>query len=183
MDDRSIIEMYFERDERAIKETDEKYGRLCHGIAYNILGSAEDAEECVSDTYMGVWNAIPPERPREFKAFVCAIARRISLKRLEFLTREKRSVNMTVSFSELESVLPDESAEMIGDRELGRLISDFLRTQKKDARNVFVRKYYFFDTVEEIARRYSFSQSKVKSILYHTRKRLKEYLSKEGIEV
>ena len=91
MDDLRIIELYFGRDEQAIKETDAKYGKLCHSIAYNILNNHEDSEECVNDTYVGVWNAIPPTRPNNFMSFVCRIARNLSLKRLEFMKREKRS--------------------------------------------------------------------------------------------
>ena len=87
MDDLRIIELYFERDEQAIKETDAKYGKLCHSIAYNILNNHKDSEECVNDTYVGVWNAIPPTRPSNFMSFVCKIARNLSLKRLEFMKR------------------------------------------------------------------------------------------------
>jgi len=91
MDDLSIIELYFARDEQAIKETDNKYGKLCHSIAYNILNNNEDSEECVNDTYIGVWNAIPPTRPNNFMAFLCKITRNISLKRIETMARQKRS--------------------------------------------------------------------------------------------
>lgn len=108
MDDLKIIELYFERNEQAIKETDAKYGKLCHSIAYNVLHNHEDCEECVSDTYMGVWNAIPPTRPDNFMSFVCKIARNLSLKRLEFITREKRSADVLLSLNELAAVLPDE---------------------------------------------------------------------------
>ena len=108
MDDLRIIELYFERDEQAIKETDAKYGKLCHSIAYNILNNHEDSEECVNDTYVGVWNAIPPTRPSNFMSFVCKIARNLSLKRLEFMKREKRSADVMLSLDELESVLPDD---------------------------------------------------------------------------
>ena len=184
MDDLQIIELYFQRDEQAVRETDAKYGRLCHRIAYNILGSREDSEECVNDAYMGIWNAIPPARPSNFTAFVCRITRNLSLKRLEFLTREKRSRDVLVSLEELEEVLPDDRIPQdAGEEELGRLISDFLRTQKEEARNVFIRKYYFFDSVGEIAERYSFTESKVKNMLLHTRNKLKAYLIKEGFEV
>ena len=103
MDDLRIIELYFERDEQAIKETDAKYGKLCHSIAYNILNNHEDSEECVNDTYVGVWNAIPPTRPSNFMSFVCKIARNLSLKRLEFMKREKRSADVMLSLDELES--------------------------------------------------------------------------------
>lgn len=184
MDDQNIIELYFQRDERAIKETDAKYGRLCHSIAYNILNNREDSEECVNDTYMGVWNAIPPSRPNNFTAFICRIIRNLSLKRLEFLNREKRSADMLLSLEELEEVLPDYAyTPDVSDEEVGRLISKFLREQKKDARNIFIRRYYFFDSVDDIAKKYSFTDSKVKSTLFYTRKKLKEYLIKEGVEV
>ncbi len=184
MDDLKIIELYFERDEQAIKETDVKYGKLCHSIAYNILNSFEDSKECVNDTYNGVWNAIPPTRPNNFMCFICKIARNLSLKRLEFIKREKRSADILVSFEELEAVLSDERyAPNVDDARVGELISKFLRTQTSDARNVFIRKYFFFDSVRDIAKRYSFTESKVKNMLFHTRNRLKDYLIKEGVEI
>ena len=184
MDDRSIIEMYFARDEQAIKETETKYGKLCYTVAYNILNNNEDSQECVNDTYIGVWNAIPPTRPVSFSAFVCRITRNLSLKRLETLNRQKRSSATLVSLDELSEILPDESiAEGASDLDIGKAISNFLRTEKEDARNVFIRKYYFFDPVGDIAKRYGFSESKVKNMLYHTRNKLKEYLIKEGANV
>ncbi len=184
MDDQQIIDLYFDRNEQAITETDVKYGKLCHSIAYNILSNREDAEECVNDTYIGVWNAIPPTRPNNFMAFVCRIARNLSLKRLEFLKREKRSADVILSLDELSAVLPDERyAPDVSDEDVGRLISQFLRTQKEDVRNVFIRKYYFFDSVKKIAERYSFTESKVKNMLFYTRNKLKDYLIKEGVEI
>lgn len=184
MDDLGIIELYFERDEQAIKETDAKYGRLCYGIAYKILNNREDSEECVNDTYVGLWNAIPPTRPSNLTAFVCKIARNLSLKRLEFINREKRSADMQLSLDELEAVLPDERyAPDVSDEDAGRLIDEFLRRQKEDVRNVFIRRYYFFDSVGEIAEHYSFTESKVKNMLFYSRKKLKHYLIKEGIEI
>lgn len=184
MDDREIIELYFKRDEQAIKETDAKYGKLCHSIAYNILHNPEDSEECVNDTYAGVWNAIPPARPNNLMAFVCKITRNLSLKRFEFLKRDKRSANVTVSLDELSAVLSDEQyAPDVSDEYIGKLISNFLRSQKEDTRNIFIRKYYFFDSVKEIAERYSFTESKVKNVLFCTRNKLKDYLIKEGVEI
>ena len=184
MDDLSIIELYFARDEQAIKETDAKYGKLCHSIAYNILNNNEDSEECVNDTYIGVWNAIPPARPNNFMAFVCRITRNQSLKRIEAMTRQKRSRATIVSLDELAEILPDESiGENVSNDNLTELISDFLRNEKEDVRNVFIRKYYFFDSIGDIAERYGFTESKVKNMLYHTRNKLKEYLIKEGVEI
>ena len=184
MDDSKIIELYFDRDEQAITETDIKYGRLCHSISYNILKDHRDSEECVSDTYTGIWNTIPPTRPNNFMAFVCRIARNLSLKRLEFMKREKRSPEVLLSLDELAVVLPDERyAPDTPDEDVGKLISLFLRNQKEDVRNVFIRKYFFFDSIGDIAKRYSFTESKVKNMLFYTRNRLKEYLIKEGVEI
>lgn len=184
IDDSKIIELYFARDERAIKETDMKYGKLCYSIAYNILNNTEDSDECVNDTYNGVWNAIPPVKPNSLMAFLCKIARNLSLKRLEYNSRGKRSKNMLVSLDELASILPDERyAPDVSDEDIGKLISEFLRMQKDDVRNVFIRKYYFFDSIEEIAERFDFTESKVKNMLFHTRNKLKNYLIKEGVEI
>lgn len=184
MDDSEIIELYFGRNESAIRETDIKYGRLCHKIAYNILNNNEDSEECVNDTYMGVWNAIPPTRPTYFMAFVCRITRNLSLKRLEYIRREKRSQAVLVSLDELEEVLPDDriSPDM-SDEELGKLISEFLRGEKEEIRNVFIRRYFFFDSVGEISKRFSFTESRVKNMLFRTRNKLKDYLTREGVEI
>ena len=184
MDDLCIIEMYFARDERAIKETDVKYGKLCHKIAYNILRNREDSEECVSDAYIGVWNAVPPTRPNNLMAFVCRITRNLSLKRLEAAARQKRSQAVLISLEELAEILPDKSIESsLTDEGIGRAISDFLRTENADVRNVFIRKYFFFDSVGDIARQFDFTESKVKNILFRTRNKLKEYLIKEGIYI
>ena len=184
MDDLKIVELYYARDEQAIKETDLKYGKLCHSIAYNILNSHADSEECVNDTYIGLWNAIPPTRPNKFMAFICKITRNLSLKRLEFLTREKRTDNMLISFSELEAVIPDQAyAPDIKDENVALLINRFLSNKKQIVRNVFIRKYFFFDSIADIAARYSFTESKVKNMLFYTRKELKEYLINEGVSL
>ena len=184
MDDNKIVGLYFDRDERAIKETEDKYGNLIFSIADNILNSREDANECVNDTYLGVWNTIPPVRPISFRAYICKIARNVSLRRLEYESADKRGRNLTVSLCELEEVLCDEQiANGITDGEISRIISDFLRSESKIKRDVFIRRYYFFDSVEDIAKRYSFSISKVKSMLFRTRHKLKDFLAKEGIEI
>ena len=184
MEDQKIIELYFKRNEQAIKETDTKYGKLCRSIAYNILNNLEDSEECVNDTYVSIWNAIPPTKPNNFMAFICKVTRNLSLKRLKFMNREKRSADMLVSLDELEAVLSDEnSVADLNDEDIGKLISSFLRSQKEDSRNVFIRKYYFFDSITEIAKRYSFTESKVKNMLFYTRNKLKDYLIKEGVEI
>lgn len=184
MDDLMIIELYFSRNEQAIKETDIKYGKLCFSMANNILSNDEDSEECVNDTYLSVWNKIPPTRPNNFRAFICKIVRNLSMKKLEFNRALKRTQNVTVSYTELEEILPDTRTAPEWEYEnLGKIISDFLQHEKEDARNVFIRKYYFFDSISDIAERYSFTESKVKNMLYHSRNKLRECLKKEGIEV
>ena len=153
-------------------------------MANNFLSNDADAEECVNDTYLSTWNMIPPTRPNNFRAFLCKIVRNLSMKKLEFNLALKRSQNVTVSFSELEEILPDNRTAPEWEYEsLGKIITDFLQAEKEDVRNVFIRKYYFFDSISDIAGRYSFSESKVKNMLYHSRNRLREYLKKAGVEV
>lgn len=185
MDDKEIIALYFGRSEQAIRETAGKYGGLCANIAYNILGSREDAEESVNDTYFAVWNAIPPARPDSLRAFVCKIARNLALKRLEFNTAKKRmpDTGAVIPFAELEEMISDGSPPDVSDEELGRLIEIFLKTQSADARCVFIRRYWYFDKVSDIAKRYSFGESKVKSLLSRTRNRLKKFLITEGYDI
>lgn len=184
MDDLMIIELYFSRNEKAIEETDKKYGKLCFSVANNILFNDEDSKECVNDTYLSVWNKIPPTRPKSFKAFICQIVRFLSMKKMDYNCALKRTQNITVSYSELEDVLPSHRFSPDWEYEdVGKIISKFLRQEKEDSRNVFIRKYYFYDSISDIAERYSFTESKVKNMLYHSRIRLKKILKKEGIEV
>ena len=184
MDDLQIIELYFARDEHAIKETDRKYGKMCFRVAKNLLFNNEDSEECVNDTYLTVWNKIPPTRPNNFLAFICKITRNLSLKRLEVSNAMKRSAGTIISMSELEKALPDQCiAPDVEDEELGKLISAFLWSEKALDRNVFLRKYWFFDSISDIAERYSMNENSVKSMLFRSRNRLREFLKKEGIEV
>ena len=184
IEDQRIMELFSERDEAALRETELKYGRLCRGIAYNILGNAEDAEECVNDTLLSVWNKIPETTPDNLKAFVCRIARNTALKKLEYYKAEKRSSAAVVSLTELEEIIPDNrSSSGISEESLSELISAFLRRQKPEVRKVCVWRYWYFDPVSDIAARYSFSESKVKSMLFHTRNKLRKFLMKEGIDI
>lgn len=185
MNDTRIIELYYERSEQAISETASKYGRLCQGVAYRILGCAEDAEECVNDTYLNMWNSIPPKRPDNLRAFICKVTRNLSLSRLKRRTAKKRTPESIVSLSELGENVSDGRLPFDDERDegeiIGKAISDFLRTESAEARNVFMRKYWFLESIDDISERYSFSQSKVKSMLFRTRERLRKYLEKEGI--
>lgn len=185
MDDRKIVELYWQRSESAIDHTQRKYGRYCNKIAYNILKNHHDAEECVNDTYVDAWNSMPPHKPNSLSAFLGKITRRISLDRWRRRNAEKRGGDdMTVAFDELAECIADESEWERASREtLALAISEFLEGLKEDERNIFIRRYWYFDTVEDISRVYGFSESKVKMSLMRTREKLAAHLEKEGIKV
>ena len=184
IDDIKIIDLYFERNERAIKETDIKYGKLCHKIAYNVLNNRQDSEECVNTTYLEVWNRIPPTRPAKFKAYISIIVRDISIDKLRHLTAKKRSADMVMALDELTEVLPDERhAPGRNDEEIGKLIRIFLRKQKEEVQRVFVLKYFYFESKRAIAEKYGFTERKVTNMLARTRNKLKKYLIEEGIYI
>ncbi len=184
IDDSVITELFYKRDENAIAHTEQKYKKLCMKIALNILTNEEDSEECVNDTLLGVWNSIPPARPDSLRAYICRIARNTALKRLRFNNAEKRSLDKAVSLSEIEEIIPDDKLRPdISNEEIGKLISQFLETQKPQSRMVFVKKYWFFESIEDISKQFSFSESKVKNILYRMRNKLRDYLEKEGVEI
>lgn len=177
MEDSQIIELYNARSSAAVKETDKKYGRLCYSVADGILHSREDDEECVNDTYLAVWNKIPPEKPDIFSAFLCKITRNLALKKYEYKRAKKRR-EPDAAIDELAEILPDNEDlhGKIEAKELGEAINAFLRSLPPDERNMFIRRYWLFDPVKRIAADFRFSVSKVKSILFRTRKKLKEYI-------
>ncbi len=183
MHDKEIIKLFFDRDEDALKETEQKYSRLCFGIARNILENDHDAEECVNDTLLALWNRIPPMLPLNFKAFVAKFARNISLKRLEYNLAEKRRADDPIPLHELDEVISEDRLEAYSENDLRDLINEFLLSEKEPSRNVFLRRYWFFDQISDIAKRYSYSESKVKSMLFQTRNRLKEFLISKGVEL
>lgn len=184
MEDSRIIELYFARNEDAIRHTDATYGRRLFALADNIVRNDQDAEESVSDTYMKAWNSIPPQRPRHFFAYLATICRRFALDRLDWRSAAKRKAEVVSLTQEMESCIPDSAAEAeIDRRELGRTIDTFLRTLTPDNRMVFLRRYWYMDTVAEIAVRYGISESAVTMRLNRTRSRLRTYLEKEGIQV
>lgn len=185
MDDDRIVELYWKRKEEAIKETSLKYGRLCTYIAKNILSSHEDSEECVNDTYLAVWNAIPNERPNRFSAFVSRITRNLALKKYEYISAAKRNPTAILSLEELgDCVSGTDSVESeVEKRLVESTIDKFLWRQSEEKRNVFIRRYWYFDSIESICKSTGFTQSKVKSMLYEMRQKLRKYLESEGIEV
>lgn len=185
MEDTRIIELYWARVEDAIGETAVKYGRFCLRIARNILRSREDSEECVNDTYLAAWNAIPPERPERFSAFIGRITRNLALKRYEYLTAEKRNPEAVCSLDELDDCVSGrETVESeLENRRIETAIDDFLRRQDREKRRTFILRYWYFESIAEISVRTGCSQSKVRSELFRLRCQLGDYLESEGIEL
>lgn len=185
MDDTSIIKLYWNRDERAVSETEKKYGGLCYRIAENILKHKEDSEECVNDTFMKAWNSIPPDRPVHFSAYLCQIAKRLALSRYRYNTASKRQNDGCLSYEELSDIVSDkqtpEDARIMS--ELSNAISDFLMNETKQNRVIFIRRYWYYDSIETISAEFKINPQTVGSILFRMRKRLKKYLEKEGFEL
>ena len=186
MEDAKIIELFFRRDEAALEEAGKKYARYCLAIAKRILRDEQDALECVNDAYLAAWKAIPPHEPVSLSAFLGKITRRLALKKYRDKTRDKRGgTNVDASLEELnELALPDAAIDAgLTDEELARIMRDFIDGLPTDERRVFLRRYFFFDSIGDISERFGFSKSKVKSQLKRTRDRLKARLRKEGVWV
>ena len=185
MNDKNIVDLYFNRDEEAITQTDKKYGRYCYSIAYNILTNKEDAEESVSDTYMTAWRAIPPRRPSVLSTFLGKITRHISIDRWrERSTYKRGGGEVTLALEELEDCVAGlQNVEMEYERkELIRAYVKFLDMLPVTERRVFLCRYWYVDSVEAIAGKFGFSQSKVKTMLYRTRVKLRKQLAEEGLQ-
>lgn len=183
MDDAAIVALYLQRDETAIRCTSEQYGARLHALANGILHDVHTADECVNDVYLQAWNTIPPHEPAEyFFAFLARIARHTALDRLRREGRKKRSAVLVELSAEMAQCLP--ASEGASDRleaaELARAVSAFLCTEPEQARAVFLRRYWYFDSIAALADRFSMRESKVKSLLFRTRNRLRTYLEKEG---
>lgn len=184
MDDTRIIDLFFERSDKAVSELSTKYGKLVLKIAENTLHNREDAEECVNDTYLGVWNAIPPQRPDSLLAFVCRIARNISINRYKRDSFRKNGA-YGVCYDELQECIP--SNETVEDRydasELSRLIDGFLDALDKKNRMLFVRRYYYMDSFADIAAAAGMNEGTVRTRLSRLRGKLKKYLESRGVNV
>ena len=184
MEDADIIDLYFARNEDAIRQTDISYGRRLNILAQRMLHSREDAEESVSDTYLKAWNTIPPRRPQHLFAYLAKICRNFSLDRLDWKNAAKRKAEVVSLTQEMELCIPDTQRERQRDgKELGMLLDAFLRTLTPENRMVFLRRYWYVDTIAEIAVRYGLSESAVQMRLSRTRAKLCTYLEKEGIFV
>lgn len=183
MEDARIIDLFLARDEDAIVQTSEKYGKSLRRIAENILQNESDAEECENDTYAEAWNRIPPNEPRTyFFAYLSRITRYLALGRCREMGAAKRQAYYVELSGELAECIPspDDVESYIDERELGRLIGEFLKTQSGERANIFVRRYFYMDSVSVIAKRFGLSGSKVKTTLFRMRNDLKLYLEREG---
>ena len=184
MSDLEIIELYWARDEDAITQTAAKYGSYCHSISYNLLSNMEDAEECVNDTYHKAWSSMPPQRPRCLLAFLGRITRNLSLNRYQQKHAQKRGGGQTeLALSELGDCVPAATTveQIMDEKLLAQSISRFLWMQSEQKRNMFVRRYWYMDPVDRIAKAYGMTRSNTASLLYRMRCDLKTHLEKEGI--
>lgn len=182
--DRELVERYWRRDEDAIAETISRYGVYCRAIANGVLHSEQDAEECCNDVWAAAWNAMPPQRPDDLRAFLARITRNLALKRFRDQTADKRGGGETaVALEELEEVIPDGGSldDAIEERELARKLDAFLGTLGETERRVFLCRYWYFDSVRDIASRFGYGESRVKMMCLRTRKKLLLFLRKEDL--
>ncbi len=185
MTDTEIINLFFERSEQAITELDKKHGSAMARVARNILGNEQDAEECVNDTYLGTWNAIPPHRPSPLRTFVCRIARNLATKKYHANTAEKRNSQYDLALDELEEYLSDSSGveEAVEAKELTEAINGFLAALDYSDRFLFVRRYWYSDPVKDIAQMAHSTTNSVTVRLFRIREKLRRHLEKEGLLV
>ena len=181
MEDKRIIELYWQRSEEAISQTASKYGAYCRSIAWNILCNSEDSEECVNDTYLRAWDTIPPQRPRGLQTFLGKITRNLSLDRWRRNHAQKRDSGVFLALEELEECVPGCDGNMSEDIAVRDALNGFLDSLKPAHRKIFLRRYWYLSPVKEIAQDYGISESKVKMILLRTREKLKAHLESEGI--
>lgn len=185
LNDSHIIDLYFQRDETAIKQTNTKYGALCRYISNNIISNPQDSEECVNDAYYKLWNTIPPTKPQNLKAYICRIIRNISI---DLYRKRKTSNRPCLSFDnvieELDIIFSQHTLdEEVDIRQLGKTIDQFLEATTKSNRIIFVRRYFFGDSIKDIANRLSLSENNIKVNLYRSRENLKKALKKEGYDL
>ena len=182
MEDAKIIDLYFDRNEDAICQTDAAYGRKLFSLADRILHDAQDSEESVNDTYMKTWETIPPKRPTYFYAYLAKLCRYFALGKLDWKVAAKRKAEVVSLTDEMALCIPDKQKEAeVNAKEIGRAMNSFLGSISQESRVIFLRRYWFCDTIAEIAERYGISESKVKMRLHRTRAQLADYLNKEGI--
>lgn len=186
MDDNKIVDLYLCRDETAIKQTAEKFGNRLRALAYGIVNDRQTAEECENDTYMEAWKSIPPHEPRSYLyAFLARITRHIALNCCRERSRLKRSASICELSAEMEQCIPapDDVECRMDDMALSEAINGFLRTLSAEKRNIFIRRYWFMDSIAAISQRFALSESKAKTTLFRCRRQLRDYLEKEGYTI
>ena len=184
MDDQKIVDLYWARNEDAIRHTADRYGQYCYAIAYNILSVREDSEECVNDTYLDAWNSMPPHRPSVLSAFLGKITRRIAIDRWRESHAQKRGGGeMALALDELSECVasPGDVAREVETLEVAAAVQKFLNTLPDTERRVFVRRYWHMEPIADLAARFSCGQSRIKSMLHRTRGKLQKYLREEGL--
>lgn len=184
MNDEQIISLYFERNEAAVTESKQKYGAYCMKIAMNILHDELDSEECTNDTWFGAWRSIPPKRPEKLAAYFGKLTRNFAINRYKMKYADRRAAGeFTISLDELDECVPDSADASAGAELIGESISGFLHTQKPLDRRAFVCRYFYGDSIRDIADRFGISESRVKSLLMRMRSRLKVHLEDSGVNV
>lgn len=184
MDDRQIVGLFFERSDQAITELSKKYGKLCLKIAINILNNTQDAEECVNDAYLGAWNSIPPQEPNPLRPYICRIVRNLSLKKLRANSALKRGSSYEVSLSELEDYIPDNSFyDNLSVNELTMQINEFLSALDYYDRVMFIKRYWFSESLSEISESFGISEHNASVKLSRIRGKLRKYLNDKGVSI
>lgn len=183
MNDEKIIEMFFNRSEQAIRELNNKYGKICHNLSYNIVNNSQDAEECVNDAYLGAWNAIPPARPNPLLTYICKIVRNISLKLYWRKEADKRNSHYTIAMEEIEACIADPNTveAEIEAKELANIIEEFLDTLTLENRVIFMHRYWFSDSYKGIAELTGLSEKNISVRLTRIREKMKQYLIKREV--
>lgn len=186
MEDSRIVDLYWQRDQRAVEETQKKYDRYCYSIAHNILENVPDAEEAVNDTWLGAWNSMPPHRPSVLSAYLGKLTRRVAIKKWQLSRAAKRGGGkVALALEELSACIPGgtDPQRALEGAELSRVLRAFVDTLKPGERRVFIRRYWYLDSLDTIAADLGYSLSKVKSMLFRMRNKLRDYLKKEGYDL
>ncbi len=183
MEDARIVKLYWERNENAIRETEAKYGKYCYAIAYNILHSHEDSDECLNDTWNATWNAMPPEKPNKLKCFLARITRNIAIDRYRYDSAQKRGAEVESIIDEYWECIPNGDASIDDEIVLKQAINRFLASLDAQTRIIFMRRYWYSMSVKNIADGMRLSESHISVILHRTRRKFKDYLTEEGIFV
>lgn len=185
VDDSKIIELFYERSEQAIIELSNKYGSVCSKVAFNILNNTQDTEECVNDAYLGTWNTIPPQKPNPLLSYVCRIVRNLAIKKYHKNTAAKRNSIYDTALDELENCFPSSFSveDKFNANETARIIDAFLETLEPENRIMFVRRYYYSDSIDDLAMLFRTSKNNISVRLFRMRESLKKHLIKEGVSI